>query len=168
MLTVFGKCPVLLLLHLHKIMERLYFYFSLSICLCVCVCLSVRLWTKCRSNRYTDFDVDGKHTYILLYTLVLCYRSILNCFYLPRMHRVTTTATFSSIHNLEKCYHKLLKMFSTWLNCLDLRLKTDIFCLINLSRIHIWPSKWIEHNLIFWESDFSNKQSSGFLSWQRP
>ena len=23
---------------------------------CVCVCLSVRLWTKCRSNRYTDFD----------------------------------------------------------------------------------------------------------------
>ena len=26
------------------------------VCVCVCVCLSVRLWTKCRSNRYSDFD----------------------------------------------------------------------------------------------------------------
>ena len=29
------------LLHLHKIVEGLYFHFSLSVC--VCVCLSVRL-----------------------------------------------------------------------------------------------------------------------------
>ena len=47
-------------LHLHEIVEGLYFYFSLSVyvcvCVCVCVCLSVRLLTKCRSNRYTDFD----------------------------------------------------------------------------------------------------------------
>ena len=42
------------LLHLHEIVEGLYFYFSLSVCACVCVC--VRLWTKCWSNRYTDFD----------------------------------------------------------------------------------------------------------------
>ena len=45
-------------LHLHEIVEGLYFYFSLSVCVCVCVCvcLSVRLLTKCRSNPDTDFD----------------------------------------------------------------------------------------------------------------
>ena len=41
-------------LHLHEIVEGLYFHFSLSVC--VCVCVSVRLLTKCRSNRYTNFD----------------------------------------------------------------------------------------------------------------
>ena len=31
-------------------------FVCLCVCVCVCVCLSVRLLTKCRSNRYTDFD----------------------------------------------------------------------------------------------------------------
>ena len=44
------------LLHLHEIVEGLYFHFSLSVC--VCVCLSVRhfLWTKFQPNGCTDLD----------------------------------------------------------------------------------------------------------------
>ena len=60
------------LLHLHEIVEGLYFHFSLSVCLCVCVsvclcvcvcvcvsvCLCVRhfLWTKFQLNGCTDLD----------------------------------------------------------------------------------------------------------------
>ena len=37
-------------------MEELCFYFG-SLSVFVCVCLSVRLWTKYRSNRNIDFDM---------------------------------------------------------------------------------------------------------------
>ena len=46
-------------LHLHEIVEGLYFHFSLSVCLCVClsVCVSdVSLWTKFQPNGWTDLD----------------------------------------------------------------------------------------------------------------
>ena len=48
-------------LHLHEIVEGLYFYFSLSVCLCVCVCVCVSvcpefLWTKFQPNGCTDLD----------------------------------------------------------------------------------------------------------------
>ena len=79
------------------------------------------------------------------------------------MHRLTTTETFSFIHKLENCYRKLLKIIFAWINCLVLRLKTDIFCQINLSRILIWPWKWIKHILIFWVSDFGNKTHFRFF-----
>ena len=52
--TAFYKGGKIVFLHLHEIVEGLYFYFSLSVC--VCVCVPVRLLTKCRSNSYTDFD----------------------------------------------------------------------------------------------------------------
>ena len=49
-------------LHLHKIVEVLYFHCSLSVCVCVSVCLCVRhfLWTKFLPNECTDLDANGK------------------------------------------------------------------------------------------------------------
>ena len=48
------------LLHLHKIVEGLYFHCSLSVCRSVClsVCLCVRLclWTKFQPNKWTYLD----------------------------------------------------------------------------------------------------------------
>ena len=51
-------------LHLHEIVEGLYFHCSLSVCVCVSVCLSVCLsvcpaeflWTKFQPNAWTDLD----------------------------------------------------------------------------------------------------------------
>ena len=47
---------VLILLHLHEIVEELYFYFSLSVCLsvcvCVCVCVSVNKIPDERMHRF--------------------------------------------------------------------------------------------------------------------
>ena len=45
-------------IHLHEIVEGLYFHCSLSVCLCVCVCVCDRicLWTKFQPNRWTDLD----------------------------------------------------------------------------------------------------------------
>ena len=55
-------CPRYLIsvfLHLHEIVEGLYFHCSLSVCLCVCVCVCVCpdfLWTKFQPNGCTDLD----------------------------------------------------------------------------------------------------------------
>ena len=44
-------------LHLHEIVEGLYFHFSLSVCLCVCVSVCPDfLWTKFQPNGCTDLD----------------------------------------------------------------------------------------------------------------
>ena len=42
-LSLFPLLSSLSFLHLHEIMEGLYFYFSLSVSMCVCVCTSVCL-----------------------------------------------------------------------------------------------------------------------------
>ena len=50
------------ILHLHEIVEGLYFHCSLSVCLCVYVCVSVCLcvrkflWTKFEPNGCTDLN----------------------------------------------------------------------------------------------------------------
>ena len=54
-------------LHLHEIVEGLYFHCSLSVCLCVCVCLSVCLsGNSCEQNSsrtdapiWTRFSLNG-------------------------------------------------------------------------------------------------------------
>ena len=50
------NCSYNHLLHLHEIMEGLYFHWSLSLRLCVCVCVRLCLWTKFKPNGYTDLD----------------------------------------------------------------------------------------------------------------
>ena len=49
---------LIFILHLHEIVEGLYFHCSLSVCVCVCVCLCVYcfLWTKFQPNGCTDLD----------------------------------------------------------------------------------------------------------------
>ena len=41
-------------LHLHEIVERLYFHWT--VCLCVCECGRLSLWTKFQPNGWTDLD----------------------------------------------------------------------------------------------------------------
>ena len=45
-----------ILLHLHEIMEGLYFHLSLSVCLCVCLSVRFWLWTKFQPNGWTDLN----------------------------------------------------------------------------------------------------------------
>ena len=51
-------CPQLVLLHLHEIVEGLYFHCSLSVCVCVClsVCLCVQFSCEQNSSR-TDAPI---------------------------------------------------------------------------------------------------------------
>ena len=54
-----GYPEVLAFLHLHKIVEGLYFTavgVCVSVCLCLSVCLSVCQWTKFQLNVCTDLD----------------------------------------------------------------------------------------------------------------
>ena len=44
-----------LFLHLHEIVEELYFHCSLSVC--VCLCVRHFLWTKFQPNGWTNLDV---------------------------------------------------------------------------------------------------------------
>ena len=44
------------MLHLHEIVEGLYFHFSLSVCVSVCLCVRYFLWTKFQPNECTDLD----------------------------------------------------------------------------------------------------------------
>ena len=44
-----------ILLHLHEIVEGLYFHFSLSVCLCVCLCVRRFLVNKIPAERMNRF-----------------------------------------------------------------------------------------------------------------
>ena len=50
-----GSRPSLDFLHLHEIVEGLYFHFSLSVCVCLCVCPTL-LVNKFQPNGSTDLD----------------------------------------------------------------------------------------------------------------
>ena len=69
---------VCLFLHLHEIMDGLYFHCSLSVCLSVCVCVWLFLWT----NGWTD--LDAVFTERLLSTLT---RTLLKLVTLDQMSR---------------------------------------------------------------------------------
>ena len=43
-------------IHLHEIVDGLYFHYILSVCVCLCVCLSISLFTKFQPNGCTDLD----------------------------------------------------------------------------------------------------------------
>ena len=47
---------MVLLLHLHEIVEGLYFHSSLSVCLSVCLCVRLCLRTKFQPNGCTDLE----------------------------------------------------------------------------------------------------------------
>ena len=60
-------------LHLHEIVERLYFHCSLST---VCVSVWICLWTKFQPNRWTDWDAVFAKWYVALVDLCLNFIKI--------------------------------------------------------------------------------------------
>ena len=55
-LCKYSICIFVCLLHIHEIVEGLYFHCSLSVCVCVCLCVQFFLWTKFQPNGCTDLD----------------------------------------------------------------------------------------------------------------
>ena len=55
-LTIYAYHIHVKLLHLHEIVEGLYFRCSVSVCVCVCLCVRHFLWTKFQPNGCTDSD----------------------------------------------------------------------------------------------------------------